>query len=117
MKGPRVMIHKAFVETDRGPVARVTFTLLDSIWADKIYLVGDFNDWNRTSHPFQNDGTGKWAITVDLELGRAYQFRYLIGEHWTNDDQADAHVYNRYGTSNFVVVTDPNFRPYRDEKA
>ncbi len=111
------MIHKTFIETDRGSVARVTFTLPDCIWADKIYLVGDFNDWNRTSHPFQNDGTGQWTITVDLELGRAYQFRYLIdGEQWTNDDQADAHVYNRYGTSNFVVVTDPSFRPYRDEK-
>lgn len=50
-------------------------------------------------------------------MGRAYQFRYLIdGEQWTNDNQADAHVYNRYGTSNFGVVTDPNFQPYRDEK-
>lgn len=111
------MIHKTFVETEQGSVARVTFTLPDSIWADKIYLVGDFNAWDRASHPFQHDGTDRWAITVDLELGRAYQFRYLIdGEQWTNDDQADAHVYNRYGTCNFVVVIDPNFQPYCDEK-
>jgi hypothetical protein len=33
-----MMIHKTFIETDPGSVARVTFTLPDSIWADKIHL-------------------------------------------------------------------------------
>jgi 1,4-alpha-glucan branching enzyme len=65
------MIHKTFVETDSGLVARVTFTLPNNIWADAFYLVGDFNDWNRTSHPFPQDREGQWSITVDLELGRA----------------------------------------------
>ena len=52
------MIHKTFMETDSRLVARVTFTLPDSIWADTIYLVGDFNDWNCTSHPFPQDREG-----------------------------------------------------------
>lgn len=109
------MIHKTFVETDSGLVARVTFTLPNSIWADAFYLVGDFNDWNRTSHPFPQDREGHWSITVDLELGRALQFRYLRdGEEWMNDNQADAYVPNLYGSDNFVVVTDPNFKPYYD---
>ena len=109
------MIHKTFIETDSGLVARVAFTLPDSIWADAIYLVGDFNDWNRTSHPFLQDREGRWSITVDLELGRAFQFRYLRdGEVWLNDNQADAYVPNPYGSDNFVIVTDPNFKPYYD---
>ncbi|MEJ2558476.1 MAG: hypothetical protein P8186_20120 [Anaerolineae bacterium] len=37
------MIHKTFIRTNGTSVARVTFTLPDSIWADQIYLVGDFN--------------------------------------------------------------------------
>lgn len=40
---------KTFVETDSGLVARVTFTLPNSIWADAIYLVGDFNLWRNSA--------------------------------------------------------------------
>ncbi|RME43128.1 MAG: glycoside hydrolase family 13, partial [Chloroflexi bacterium] len=29
----------------------VTFTIPCTIWADTIHLVGDFNDWNKESHP------------------------------------------------------------------
>jgi 1,4-alpha-glucan branching enzyme len=110
------MISKTFVETEKGPIARVTFTLPNSMWADTVYLVGDFNDWDRTSHPFQRDREGRWTLTVDLETGRAYQFRYLRdGRDWMNDSEADAYVHNRYGSDNFVVVTDPNFKQYCDE--
>lgn len=56
-------------------------------------------------------------ITVDLDLGRAYQFRYLRDhDHWLNESQADAYVVNAYGTDNFVVVTDPHFKHYCDQK-
>ena len=102
------MIHKIFIETDRGLVVRVTFTLPNSIWADVIYLVGDFNNWDRTSHRLQRGRDGDWNVTIDLELGRSYQFRYLRdGDHWMNDSQADAYVANPYGGDNSVVVTDP----------
>ena len=111
------MIHKVFIETDGGPVARVTFTLPDSMWADKVYLVGDFNGWDCSSHRFQRDQAGRWTMTIDLELGRALQFRYLRdGQDWMNDEQADAYVHNRYGSDNFVVVTDPDFKRYSDDE-
>jgi 1,4-alpha-glucan branching enzyme len=111
------MIQKVFIETDRGPVARVTFSLPDSMWAEEVYLVGDFNGWNYTSHPFQRDRQGNWSLTVELELGRAYQFRYLRdGRDWMNDSQADACVHTRYGSDNFVVITDPHFKQYCDER-
>jgi 1,4-alpha-glucan branching enzyme len=109
------MIHKTFVEVGGKLVARVTFTLPSSIWADTIHLVGDFNHWNRTSHPLQRDREGGWQITLDLEVGRVYQFRYLRdGREWMNDNQSDAYVANPYGSDNSVVVTDPDFRPYHD---
>ena len=111
------MIRKTFVKSGGKTVARVTFTLPESIWADTICLVGDFNNWNRTSHPFQRDREGKWILIVDLELGRAYQFRYLVdGKEWMNDTQADVYVHNDYGSDNFVVVTDSSFKPYCDER-
>ena len=109
------MISKVFMKDEEREYVQVTFTIPNGIWADKIYLVGDFNNWDRASHLFQHDRAGNWVITIDLDLGRAYQFRYLIdGQHWRNDDQADAYVFNPYGTDNFVVVTDPNFKSYTD---
>jgi 1,4-alpha-glucan branching enzyme len=105
------VIHKTLVETDSGPVVRVAFTLPNSIWADQICLVGDFNGWSHTSHPMQRDRQGDWQIVIDLELGRAYQFRYLCdGERWMNDSQADAYVLSPYGSDNFVIITDPHFK-------
>ncbi len=111
------MIRKSFVETENETIARIMFVLPDSIWAETIHLVGDFNNWNRASHPFGRDSTGKWTLTIELELGRAYQFRYLCDDkQWMNDWGADAYVYNPYGSDNFVVITDPNFRRLGQEQ-
>jgi 1,4-alpha-glucan branching enzyme len=112
------MIRKEFIEIDGQPCARVTFTIPNGLWADRLYLVGDFNAWQRVAHPFfHDDRAGQWVITVDLEMGRAYQFRYLRDQdHWLNESQADAYVVNPYGTDNFVVVTDPHFKHYCDQK-
>ncbi len=74
MQGGDSVIQKTFVKAGERPVARVVFILPSSIWADTIYLVGDFNNWNRRSHPFQRDRDGRWILDVELELGRAYQF-------------------------------------------
>ena len=107
------MIHKTFITNNGKSAARVTFILPNSIWADIIYLVGDFNHWNCSSHPFQRDREGRWILTVDLELGQAYQFRYLRDDQgWMHEYQADDYVYNPSGSDNFVVVTEPNFKHY-----
>ena len=98
------MIQKRVVQTRRGKVARVTFCLPESIWADTIYLVGDFNGWNNTSHPLTVARDGSWSITVDLELNRAYQFRYRRDGEWMNESQADGYAHNPYGSDNFIVV-------------
>ncbi len=106
MPGERRVIHKTVVETGQGLVVQVRFLLPDSIWADRINLVGDFNDWNRDSHPMQRDRDGGWYVQVDLEPGRTYQFRYLCdGERWMNDTQADGYTPNAYGTDNFIIST------------
>lgn len=99
------MIHKTVVKTRKGKVARVTFSLPNSVWADNIYLVGDFNGWNNTSHPFTVGRDGSWSITVDLELNREYQFRYRRDGEWMNEPQADGYAQNPYGSDNFIVVT------------
>ena len=83
------MIQKTFGQSNGKPVAQVTFILPDTLWADAVYLVGDFNGWDRTSHPFQRDGDGRGILSLDLEVGRAFQFRYLRDDMgWLGEMQA-----------------------------
>lgn len=110
------MIDKEFIELEGQVIVRAYFSLPSSVWSDAIFLVGDFNDWHRTSHPLERNRAGRWSLVVELEVGRAYQFRYLCdGDRWLNDASADCFVCNPYGTDNFVVVTDPLFRRYCDD--
>lgn len=103
------MVSKLFVETDHGLVAQVTFALPNSLWADAIYLVGDFNNWNRQSHPLQRDNRGEWRLTIELEPGRVYQYRYLCQDGtWLSDCQTEASMPNPLGGYNSAVVTEPN---------
>lgn len=102
------MIEKQFIEEDGTCLCRVAFSLPKSFVAETIQLVGDFNDWNSSSHPFRCQRDGTWRITMDLECGRSYQFRYLLdGRDWINDSQADGYVSNPHGTDNCVIVTEP----------
>ena len=81
----------------------VTFSLPAAIWADVIYVVGDFNDWSETANPMRLTDAG-WIVTLELEAGRSYQYRYLMnGSEWHNDWQADSYAPNGYGGDNSVV--------------
>jgi len=100
------MIVKSYTEVQPSQV-QVTFSLPNDLWADRIYLVGDFNNWERTSHPFHRDRSGGWSLSVELEQGRAYQFRYLLdNQDWLNDTEADSYADNAHGGTNFIVVTE-----------
>jgi len=45
-----------------------------------------------------------FSLTIELQPGRAYRFRYLLdGERWENDWDADAYVPNAFGTDDSVV--------------
>jgi 1,4-alpha-glucan branching enzyme len=83
---------------------RVTFSMPAGIWADSIHLVGDFNGWNPTATPLRlNDYN--WSVSLDLDNGHAYQYRYLVnGTDWYNDWRADDYRPNELGGDNSVVV-------------
>ena len=99
------MIHKEPLPD--GKHVRVTFELPYSIWAERVNLVGDFNNWDTTEGEMhQGRSDGKWRISLVLESGKEYQFRYLVdGRDWHNDWSADKYVPNLFGTDNSVVVT------------
>jgi 1,4-alpha-glucan branching enzyme len=89
-----------------GKVA-VTFEMPASIWADSIHLVGDFNQWDTQSLPMkQRHGDSVWEITLALETGHEYQYRYLVnGTDWQNDWQAERYAPNPFSSDNSVFST------------
>ncbi|NJP05640.1 MAG: glycoside hydrolase family 13 [Chloroflexaceae bacterium] len=84
---------------------RITFMMPAGIWAETIHLVGDFNGWSVTATPMRLNEYG-WSVSLELDAGKAYQYRYLInGSEWYNDWRADRYEPNEYGGDNSVVVT------------
>lgn len=103
-------IKKQYLKTK--PECKVTFTLPKDMSrsAGSVYLVGEFNGWDVNSHPMKLHKDGSFNLTINLEKGHEYQFRYLIdGSVWENDDCADKYVRTPYGDSeNSVVVIEGN---------
>ena len=75
---------------------RVTFAVPSSVWADRVNLVGEFNDWDTTATPmFQTRTNADWQVAVELKMGLRYRFRYLLdGREWLNDWHADDFFYD-----------------------
>lgn len=73
--------------------------------ADSVTVVGDFNNWNLAATPMKKKDDGSFEVTVPLETGREYFFRYYInGSRWENDWNADKYVASPYGDSDNSVV-------------
>jgi 1,4-alpha-glucan branching enzyme len=86
-------VSKKYLKTK--PVSKVTFVVPNEIAAGAhvASLVGDFNDWDPQATRMRRMKTGEFKVTVDLEVGREYQYRYLLDDRrWTNDDDADRYV-------------------------
>jgi 1,4-alpha-glucan branching enzyme len=86
-------IKKRFLK-DKG-VCQVTFVLPESITegSKKVAVVGDFNGWDSEKDLMKKSKDGKFKCSVDLPLGKDYQFRYLLDDsRWENDWEDDGLV-------------------------
>ncbi len=86
-------ISKQYLKT--RPVSKVTFRVPAEIAAgcDHVSLVGEFNGWDPQATRMRRLKSGEFKVTVDLEVGREYQYRYLLDQQrWTNDESADRYV-------------------------
>ena len=99
-------IQKQYLKTK--PVCKVTFIIPKDMAgsAGEVFLVGEFNNWDITSHPMKRRKDGDFNLTLSLEKGREYQFRYLLdGSVWENDNKADKYVKSPYtDCDNSVVI-------------
>ncbi|MDL2268718.1 isoamylase early set domain-containing protein [Desulfosarcina sp. OttesenSCG-928-A07] len=94
-------IRKQFLKSK--PICKVTFSIPLEIAKDAqtVFLVGDFNDWSPTATPMKKMKNDGFSVTLDLEPGRIYQFRYLLDEsRWENDPDADGYCPTVYEDAN-----------------
>mgnify|MGYP006296271007 CR=1 FL=1 len=99
------------------PVCKATFLMPKQAVANagSVALVGDFNDWKSDATPMKRQRNGDYKVTVSLEPGRVYRYKYLIDDSmWENDRQAE-----RYepapipGVENSVISTNQPSQPRR----
>ena len=99
-------IKKKYLKTK--PICKVTFRIPPEVGnsANTAKIVGEFNNWSFSAHPMKKLKNGAFSVTLNLEKGRGYQFRYLLDKHdWKNESDADKSVLSPYGDSmNSVVI-------------
>jgi 1,4-alpha-glucan branching enzyme len=89
-------------------VCKVTFKISkdEAHEAESVRLVGDFNNWDKTSAPMKKLKDGSFTATLELEKDAKYQFRYLLNDlQWENDAAADEYLPSPISYDENSVVT------------
>ncbi len=99
-------IKKNYLKTK--PVCKVQFKLSkdEAKSAKAVNIVGEFNQWDTNATPLKMQKDGSFAVTIDLQTGKEYQFRYLLDKViWETDFSADKFVETPFPNSeNSIVV-------------
>jgi hypothetical protein len=97
-----------------GGKVQVTFSAPQLKGVARVFLVGEFNDWNTSLMPMTAKADGCWSVVLTLDAGRMYAFRYLVpGQGWHNDWAAHPYIPNEFGSENSIV----DLRPFADAPA
>ena len=82
----------------------VTFELPAAVQAVSAHLCGEFNNWDQNSHPMTVNEDESFTLTLQLDTGRSYRFRYLLDDsRWENDWAADRYEPNGFGCDDSIV--------------
>jgi 1,4-alpha-glucan branching enzyme len=88
-------------------VCRIKFSLTDTLvdHPKEVAILGDFNNWDPRKGRMQRSENGFFEKTIELPLGKDYQFRYLVDNwHWENDWQADAYKSTPFGEDENMIL-------------
>ncbi len=92
-------------KASRPGFIRVAFELPAYLWADRVSVVGDFNGWDDQQTPMHQDRNGVWRVEMELPVGKRFEFRYRVDNHWLTDWHSDGVTTNPFGTQNSIVDT------------
>ena len=76
---------------------------IESPKAQKVFVAGDFNDWDPTAQRLRRPrkGAGVFVGLVEMPPGR-HEFKYAVDGDWVCCQQAPR-VANEFGTDNSVI--------------
>jgi len=73
--------------------------------ANKVTVVGDWNDWQPQANPLKDhDNDGVWETKIRIPKEGEYQYQFLInGKKWIPDPNAPMQVEDGFGGTNSVL--------------
>lgn len=89
-----------------------TFRYVPTGEAKQVFVMGNFNDWNRTSLPMQRLPDGSFVLTQAFDAGQ-YQYKFVVDGAEVLDERNPHKVPNGFGGYNSVLT----IAPRRSEKA
>lgn len=70
--------------------------------AEKVYLAGDFNDWNPSEFSMRKFKNGQCKKKVKLKPGR-YEYQFVVDGNWEADPQNPERTPTPFGSENSVI--------------
>lgn len=85
----------------------VTFSMPGGSCGDSLYLVGWFDEWGESVYRMQRTAEGNWALTLELEPGCEYQYRFRTADgRWLKEPDSAAGREEFGMNTSFVVSRD-----------
>ena len=71
--------------------------------AERVFLAGDFNNWDVDHLLMKRDKKGAWEASVTLPPGK-YEYRFRVNGVWQDDPNAQERVDNPFGSQNCIRI-------------
>lgn len=81
------------------------------VWAphaDAVWVIGDFNDWNETTHDLASDGSGFWSIFVDTAK-EGHEYKFVIKNQEDTFQKNDPYAREMTNSNGNSVICALNF--------
>ncbi len=102
-----ITIHKS--TRGKNDKVRVTFAMPAIDCCDGLYLVGWFNESDESVYRMEPTPEGAWSLTLELDLGCEYQYRFRTTDgKWLQDPAADPSP-THFGLNNSFLVSGESF--------
>lgn len=99
------MIKRSPNRTAAASAVKVTFVLPLDEFDQPVSVVGEFNGWDPFAHPLKKRSNGTRSVTVELEPGRSYRFKYLAADgSWLTDPDAEAVDNGQSGVDSLIAA-------------
>ncbi len=98
-----ITIHKS--SASKNGRVRVTFSMPAIDGCEFLYLVGWFSEWDESVYPMERNSGGGWSLTLELEEGCTYQYRFRTRDgRWLNDP-AGSPMPDRIGLNTSFIIS------------